>query len=348
MGAIMKKMKWSVIISLSVVFLFSSLAISHAAKNKPISISWATFYPATHPLYPMNEAWGTEIEKRTNGQVKFTYYPGSTLLKGNEIPDGILKGIADVGAGVSAYTPGRFFAMETVNLTIGYSSAKMATFVVNEFYKKFKPKEFDDYKVFYLHAHGPGILHSKGPVRNLEEVKGLKIRAVGAAAKATQALGAVPVAMPMFDTYESLRKGVVEATLSPIEALMTWKQAEVVKYTTECFGIGYTSHFYIAMSRKKWDSLPTDVQRVFEEVSAEWIPKAAEVWDSADERGRKFALDMGHTIIPLSDEENERWAEAVQPVITEHEKEAEAKGLPGKEYVAAVRALIKEFKESQK
>jgi TRAP-type C4-dicarboxylate transport system substrate-binding protein len=348
MGAIMKKLKWSVIISLSVVFLFSSLAISHAAKNKPISISWATFYPETHPLYPMNEAWGTEIEKRTNGQVKFTYYAGSTLLKGNEIPDGILKGIADVGDGVLAYTPGRFFAMETVNLTIGYSSAKMATFVANEFYKKFRPKEFDDYKVLFMHAHGPGILHSKQPVRNLEEVRGLKIRAVGAAAKATQALGAVPVAMPMFDTYESLRKGVVEATISPIEALMTWKQAEVVKYTTECFGIGYTSAFYVAMSRKKWDSLPTDVQRVFEEVSAEWIPKAAVVWDSSDEKARKYALDMGHTIIPLSDEENARWAEAVQPVISEYEKDAEAKGLPGKEYVATVRALIKEFKESQK
>jgi TRAP-type C4-dicarboxylate transport system substrate-binding protein len=341
----MKTIKWTVVISLCMVLLFSSLVTSHAAKKKPIQLSWASFYPATHPLYPMNEAWGKEIEKRTNGQVKFTYYPGSTLLKGNEIPDGILKGIADIGDGVLAYTPGRFFAMETVNLTIGYSSAKMATFVANEFLKKFRPKEFDDYKVFYMHAHGPGILHSKRPVRNLEEIKGLKIRAVGAAAKSAQALGAVPVAMPMFDTYESLKKGVVEATFSPIEALMTWKQAEVVKYTTECFGVGYTSAFYIAMSRKKWDSLPRDVQKVFEEVSAEWIPVAAEVWDSSDERGRKYALNMGHQIIPLSDEENARWAKAVQPVISEYEQKAEEKGLPGKEYVAAVRTMIKEFKE---
>jgi TRAP-type C4-dicarboxylate transport system substrate-binding protein len=344
----MKEIRWSVVISLTMVFLFSSLVISHSAEKKPIQLSWATFYAPAHPLYPMTQDWGSEIEKRTNGQVKFTYYPGSTLLKGEEIPDGILKGIADIGDGVTAYTPGRFFAMEAVNLTIGYDSAKMATFVANEFFKKFRPKEFDDYKVLYLHSHGPGILHSKRPVYKLEDMKGLKVRAVGAAAMATKALGAVPVAMPMFDTYESLRKGVVDATLSPIEALMTWKQAEVVKYTTECFGIGYTSHFYVAMSRKKWDSLPTDVQRVFEEVSAEWIPVAAKVWDSSDEEARKYALNMGIQIIPLSDEENARWAEAVQPVISDYEQKAEEKGLPGKEYVAGVRALIKQFKESQK
>jgi TRAP-type C4-dicarboxylate transport system substrate-binding protein len=296
----------------------------------------------------MTQNLGKEIEKRTNGQVKFTYYPGSTLLKGEEIPDGILKGIADIGDGVTAYTPGRFFAMEAVNLTIGYESAKMATFVANEFYKKFKPKEFDDYKVLYLHAHGPGILHSQRPVRKLEDMKGLKVRAVGAAAMATKALGAVPVAMPMFDTYESLKKGVVEATLSPIEALMTWKQAEVVKYTTECFGIGYTSHFYVAMSRKKWNSLPQDVQRVFEEVSAEWIPIAAEVWDTSDVEAKKYALKMGLEIISLSDTENARWAEAVSPVIDDYVKKASEKGLPGKEYVTAVKSLIKQFKEKKK
>jgi TRAP-type C4-dicarboxylate transport system substrate-binding protein len=86
--------------------------------------------------------------------------------------------------------------------------------------------------------------------------------------------------MPKFDTYEALKKGVVQGTFSPIEAMMTWKQAEVVKYTTECYGIGYTSTFYVAMNRQKWDSLPPEVRKVFEGTSSEWIPKAAQVGSS--------------------------------------------------------------------
>ena len=322
-----------------------SLPNAYAADKKPIELSWGSFHGSTHPLFPMNQAWGDEIEKRTNGAVKFTYYPGSTVVKGPEIPGGILKGVVDIGDGVLAYTPSRFLALEAVNLPNGYTSAKMATYVANEFFKMFKPKEFDDFKVFYFHAHGPGILHSKNPIRNLEEIKGVKIRAVGAAAKASTALGAVPIAMPMFDTYDALKKGVVQATFSPMEAMMTWKQAEVVSYTTECYGIGYTSVFYIAMSREKFNSLPPEVQKVFMDVSSEWIDTAAKLWDSADEKAREHIVKNGHQIIPLSEEEDARWAEAVVPVLEDYEKTAEAKGLPGKEYTKAIKELIKNFKE---
>jgi TRAP-type transport system periplasmic protein len=336
---------FSIILLYPVLVLFS-FSNAHAAGEKSIQLSWGSFYAATHPLYPMIESWGNEIEKRTKGAVEFTYYPGSTVVKGPEIPGGILKGVVDIGDGVLAYTPGRFLAMEAVNLPNGYSSAKMATHVANEFYKEFKPAEFDDFKVFFLHAHGPGILHTKTPVRSLEEIKGLKIRAVGAAAKSTTALGAVPIAMPMFDVYEALKKGIVQGTFSPIEAMMTWKQAEVVKYTTECYGIGYTSTFYLAMSKSKWDSLPPEIQKVFMEVSAEWIPKAARVWDASDEEAVEYLHKMGNEIIPLSKEENARWAKAIEPVIEDYMQTAEAKGLPAREYIGAIRDLIDNFPEN--
>ena len=51
------------------------------------------------------------------------------------------------------------------------------------YYKKFKPKEFDEVKVMYLHGHGPGILHTKKEVKSLEDLKGMKIRCTGMAAK---------------------------------------------------------------------------------------------------------------------------------------------------------------------
>ncbi|MFH1491203.1 MAG: TRAP transporter substrate-binding protein [Pseudomonadota bacterium] len=340
----MKWLRWFLVISLVLVFSLSIQMNAFAAGKKPIELRWSTFFPATHPLFPMSEKWGGEIEKMTGGQVKFTYFPGGTLLKGNEIYDGILKRTTDIGMSVFGYTRGRFPAMEAVDLPLGYTTGVMAGQVVNDFYNKFKPKELADVKVLFLHAHGAGLLHSKKAVRKLEDMKGLKIRSTGFSAKVSQALGAVPVAMPQGGTYEALQKGVVEATFSPIEVLKTWKQGEVIKYTTECYSVGYTSGFFVAMNLEKWNSLPKDVQKAMEETSRKYIPKAGAVWDAGDEAGRKFTLGLKNEIIPLSPEEGARWAEAIQPVIAEYVESAKGKGLPGQEYVDTLKALIKKYK----
>jgi TRAP-type C4-dicarboxylate transport system substrate-binding protein len=46
----------------------------------------------------------------------------------------------------------------------------------------------------YLHAHGPGLIHTKSkPVRKMEDMKGLKFRGHGTSALVVKALGGTPV-----------------------------------------------------------------------------------------------------------------------------------------------------------
>jgi len=130
-----------------------------------------------------------------------------------------------------------------------------------------------------------------------------------------------------------------------MEVLKGFKQAEVIKYTVLCDKIGYTAGFFVAMNLKKWNSLPKDVQKVFEDVSEEWIAERGKAWDSSDEEGRQFTISRGNELIPLTEEENLRWAEAVIPVIGEYEDAATKKGLPGKTYVNSIRNLVKKLSE---
>ena len=340
-------MKKGLVGGLVIIFVIvAAMSIYSCAKKETgptIELSYANFFPPTHFNAILGEEWAQEIEKRTDGRVKITYYPGGSLLKGPGMYDGIVKGVADIGMSLFAYTAGRFPTMEALDLPMGYPSGKAATYVVNDFYQEFQPKEIEGVKLFYLHAHGPGLLHSKKAVKTMDDVKGLKIRCTGFSAKAAAALGGVPVAMGQGAAYEALQKGVVEATLAPIEVLKGWKQAEVIKYTTECYSVGYTTCFYVIMNLDKWNSLPEDVQRVFEKVSENWISKHAKGWDTADKDGRQFTLDQGNEIIPLSKEESERWAEAVRPVIDDYAKKLEDKGLPGKEYVEFIQKRIKKY-----
>lgn len=313
------------------------------AGSKPIEFTFSTFFPPTHIQAKLCVAYGEEIEKRTNGRVKFTHFPGSALLKGPEIYDGVLKGISDIGESVFAYTRGRFPSIEAIDLPMGYPSGVAATRIINDFYGKYKFKEFDDIKILYLFAHGPGLLFSKKPVRNLEELKGLKIRSTGTSAAVSKALDACPVSMPQNATYEALQKGVVEATWGPIEVLKGWKQGEVVKYMIDSYSVGYTQGFFVAMNKKKWNSLPQDIQKVFDEVSKEWIVKTGEAWDSSDKEGRAFSTGLGNETISLSDEESVRWAKAVEPVMEDYIKAAEKKGLPGRDYVNFIKQAVKSY-----
>jgi TRAP-type C4-dicarboxylate transport system substrate-binding protein len=332
------------VISLLALGFVSNHFLTREASAAAIELRYSTFFPPTHKQAKLAEAWIKEVETRAGGKVKITYFPGGTLGKGPEIYSHILKGITDMGLCLFAYTRGRFPVMEAVDLPLGYPTGTCATEVINDFYRKFKPKELDDVHLLYLHAHGPGLLHSKRPVRAMADVKGMKIRSTGFSAKVANALGGVAVAMGQGGAYEALQKGVVEGTLSPIEVLKGWKQAEVIKYTTECFSVGYTTGFYVVINKDKWKALPKDVQKVMTKASKEWIPKHGAAWDETDAEGRKYTLSRGNQIIPLSPEESEKWRAAVRPVIDEFIAEAEKKGTPARKHVEFLEKEIKKCK----
>lgn len=314
-----------------------SLSLSEASTT---TLTYSVFFPPTHGQSQAAVDWAREIEKRTNGRVKINVFSGGTLTPADQTYDGVVKGISDIGMSVFAYTRGRFPVMEVLDLPVGYPNGRTATRVANEIFKKFKPPELDGVKVLYLHAHGPGLLHTLKPVQTLQDLKGMKIRSTGLSAKVVEMLGAVPVAMPQGGTYEALQRGVVAGTLTPIETLKGWKQAEVVKFTTDSPGIGYTTAMFVVMNLKKWNALPKDIQDIFEAVSEQWIDVHGKKWDDLDTEGRQYAVSLGNKIIPLSKEENERWKRAVTPIIQDYIKTTDARGLPGKGAVNEVESLI--------
>jgi len=304
-----------------------------ASAQKVITLNYSNFFPAPHKNSIIAQQWCKEVEKRAAGKVKITYFPGGTLTPAAQTYDNVVKGIADIGESCFAYTRGKFPMMETLDLPLGYKSGVAATNLVNAFYAKFQPKELADVKVLWLHAHGPGILHSKKPVNKLEDMKGMKIRATGLAAKVVQALGAAPVGTTMPETYDALRTGVADGAMAPIESLQGWKWGEVVKSTTQNFGSAYTTAMFVVMNKAKWNSLPPDVQKIFEDVSKEWVVKQGKVWDEIDKEGYAFTKKRGNQVITLSAAEDAKWAKAVKPLLDDQVKTLKSKKLPGDEAV---------------
>lgn len=333
--------KWTCLF-LCVSVVGFTFAISPAYGQ--IKLTYSNFFPAPHTNCILSVEWGKEIEKRTNGRVQVTVFPGGTLTPADKCYDGVVKGISDLGMSVPSYTMGRFPLSEVLDLPLGSKTALVATRLVNDFYKKFKPKEFSDVKIMYFHAHGPGILHTRSkPINKLEDLRGVKIRATGTTAKVAAHLGATPVAMPMPETYDSISRGVADGVVCPVEALKGWKLGEVVKFSTQDFGASYNMLFFVAMNKDKWNSLPPDIQKIIEQVNEEWIEKHGRNWDAIDKEGYDFIQKLGNKVIPLSKEENARWAKAMDPLFDEYVKEKTAKGLPAAEALKFCRERLKQL-----
>ncbi len=341
----MKRNIFITIAALAFVGIASLITGIPAVEAKTFHLRYSIFFPPTHDQCKAGIAWAEEVEKRTDGRVKVTVFPAGTLTKANQCYDGVVNGISDIGMSCFAYTRGRFPIMEAVDLPHGYPNGQVATHVATEFYRIMKPKELNDVKVLYIHAHGPGLLHTKKPVQTLADLKGMKIRSTGLSAKVAESLGAVPVAMPQPATYEALQKGVVEGTFSPIETLKGWKQAEVIKYTTNCSTIGYTTAMFVVMNKRTWNSLPDDLQAIIEDINTEWLEVHGKAWDKSDEDGRAYTLSLGNEILPLPRDEETQWSNAVGPIIDEYRQGTNAHDLPGDKAVSEVKRLIKHYSD---
>ncbi len=315
-------------------------AESAGTAENVIELTYSIFFPPTHIQCKTAEEWAKEVEKRSNGRVKIKIFAGGTLTPAPQCYEGVVKGMSDLGMSCLAYTRGRFPLLEGLDLPVGYPTGAAATAAANELVEKYKPAEISDTHVLYLHAHGPGILASKKAVRTLEDLKGLKVRATGLSTKIVQTLGGTPVAMPQPETYEALQKGVVDATLCPVETLKGWKQGEAIQYVTDSSVIGYTTAMFVVMNPKKWESLPADIQTIFTETSREWAVKHGAAWDQADEEGRAFIRELKREEIPLSAEQQALWAKTVQPVLDEYTAAAKAKNLPGEAFLKDLQAMV--------
>jgi len=309
-------------------------------KAKPIELSYSIFFPPTHIQCKTGVAWAKEVEARTDGRVKITVYPGGSLTKAPQCYEGVVNGVSDIGMSCLAYTRGRFPLLEGLDLPLGYPDGKTATRIATAMVMKYKPKEMADTHVLYIHAHGPGILASKKPVKSLDDLKGLKVRATGLSSKIVKTLGGTPVGMSQPETYEALQKGVVEATFCPIETLKGWKQGEVISSVTDTSVVGYTTAMFVTMNCDAWDKLPADIQKIFTDVSAEWVAKHGEAWDQADDEGKAFVKSLGHATIALSDAEKARWKAGVKPVLDEYLGKTKEKGLPGEAFLKDIQAML--------
>ncbi len=322
------------------------------AAAKTIELKLAHFWPSGHWVETQSvKEWSTAVHEATGGRVKIISYPAETLLKSAEIYDGVINGVTDIGMSCYAYNRGRFPVMETFMLPgIMYNNSKVASMVASEGAKQLNPKELQDTKHLMIFATGPGDLFMKSPVRKQADLKGVEIGVTGGPrAEAFKLLGATPVVMPMPECYEAQSKGVIKGVLGPQEVLKGFKLGEVTNSITKTPFL-YNQVFYMVMNKEKWDSLPPDIKEAMTKATEKYHRESMiGLWDKINEAGMKWVEEKKKLeIITLSGEETKAWMNTVKPVLDEHVKMLNSKGLPGDQILKSVTDLADKYNKELK
>jgi TRAP-type C4-dicarboxylate transport system substrate-binding protein len=337
----------AVVISLVVFLSFCAVSMPGPARAQAITIKVANWFPVSHQQDITLRAYAKELETRAGGKLKVKYYAAQTLVPTAQSYDAVVKGISDVGNHVLGYTMGRFPFTQILDFPLGYPAGAEATKIANEFYERFRPKEFNDVKVLFFHAQPGGFLHTKARlVTTMEDLRGLKLRCYGSNARFVGLIGAAPVAMPMSEVYDALSKGVVDGLMSSYEALHGWKTGEHVNFTTENRDTAYSAVFIVMMNKRKFASLPPDMQALVDQMSREYVEKYGKMWADLNLVAKSWLINRGTKLTVLSKAEEARWYEkGTKPLINAYTKEMKAKGLPGEEAVQFVQEALKRYKK---
>lgn len=322
--------KRSVMAILAAVLCFGfmlSVLSTGKAHAQAIRLKVSTYFPAPASQSTLLEEFCRELERRTGGRVKVDFYVGGSLVSPVATFDGIVSGITDIGYSHIYYTPGRMPVTEAVGLPLGYPSAWVSSQVMNDFYEQFKPKEFERVRILWMNTSPPSaIATSKKPVRKLEDLKGLTIRAPGLAGQVIRALGGTPAPTPMPEVYDAIAKGVIDGEASNFETLRTFRFAEVVKYSTSVWQITNPFPFYLAMNKDSYGRLPADVKVIFDNLVGEYKEQYILMWNAVDFAGREYGVEKGVEFIELPRDEVARWKTAVEPVMDNYIKTMVGRG----------------------
>ena len=325
-----------------VLQIFSAVVVAVVASHAAFAattLTYANFPPAqTFPCVQM-ERWATEVEKRTDGEIRIDTFPGGTLLGAKHIWRGVQNGQADIGCISLAYQPGLFPLMSVMELPLGFSSAQTASTLMWDIFTTYSPKAFEEVKVLTMFTSAPSNIMSKEPLPDLESLQNVELRASGTASRILEALGATPVSMPMPDTPQALQKGVVQGLFSSLEVLKDLNFAAYCNHATRTELQVYP--FAVIMNASAWDKLSAENKKILNELAPEQAAWTGKYMDEHVQKAVAWAQEThGLTLHPFSEADRAAVQPKLDTLINAWVQDAEAKGIPAQSILDDIRTHV--------
>lgn len=287
----------------------------------------ADVHPLDYPTVMTVKKMGEIINKKTNGRYNIKVYGNSALGSENEAVEQVKIGALDMvrvstGAFHNIVPESMVPAFPFIFRDLNHFRAAMYGKAGDRILAAFDKAGFIG---LALWESGARSIYAKKPIKTLADVKGMKLRVQQSAlwVNLVQAMGAVPTPIAFADVYTALKAGVVDAAENNYPSYESTKHYEAAPVFSE------TQHVMmpevLVFSKKVWDTLTKEEQKVIREAAKETIPYYVDLWSKKELASKEAAKKAGATFVDIPNKAE--FVAAMKPVWDKFSPTAELKSL---------------------
>jgi TRAP-type C4-dicarboxylate transport system substrate-binding protein len=312
------------------------------AEAKQYTLRYSDIGPPRGPRAAALKWWASELEKRSNGDLKIKFFWSQSLVKAKATMKAVGSGLAETGTILGVYTPAELPMWNFANTPFLVSDAWVGMRAWHELRQKSAAlrKETDRQKITILFNNTTGpvqLLTTKAPITSVAQLQGKKIRATGGWTHLFKALGAVPVKIGFGELYAALDRGTIDGTVNYTPFVKSYKHYEVAGHLTEA-NMGQLLGYGGGINTKLFNSMPENLRDILVKTSDEYMDVYAKnyIEDSANAKKAMAAGIDGKKVAfhQLSGAERLKWEAAAAVFTQDWIAKMEKKGVDAKGFIA--------------
>jgi len=287
-------------------------------------LSVATFIPPQHHINAFYFDWfGKELAKRSNGSLTIKVYPAGQLGAGPvQQYKRVVEGVADIAFGLQTYSP-TIFPKSVLIVPPGKSATSLeATERLLSVYDEHLADEYNDVKLIGMFTVAGDAWASTRDLSTMDGLKGAKIVPFATmVSPLMEALGTVPVQMPVTEMYTGLSTGTIDGTtISPAQMDKPWNFAEVSTHYIDNIPVSFAV-FFVAMNKERYMELSDEHRAIIDDLSGETASMmGATSFHNEGLRGKDWLATKPEamkdiTSVTISDEERAKMDAVIQEAM---------------------------------
>jgi len=285
-----------------------SLAAAPAAAQDTHSFKMATSWSGGPLMEIGAKAFADNVKRMSDGRISIEVFPSGTLGPGLKVSETVKNGVAEMGHTWIGYDWG---ADPTAVLFGGFAGSFDTERMLHWLYRaggadmqaEWRKETFNIVSMPLFVRTAEVFLHSRKPVRTLEDLQGLKLRTAGAWLEISKNMGAAPVTMPGGDVYPALERGAIDAT----EWGTLWENISpgfhrVTKYVIIPGVHQPTAPFELVINQDAWDKLSDGDKQLIRDAAFQTTMNSWLTIGQEDAKALEFFREQGNEIIELDPE----------------------------------------------
>ncbi|MDD0837697.1 TRAP transporter substrate-binding protein [Curvibacter sp. HBC61] len=225
-----------------------------------------------HPQVMGVEHFAELVAKKSGGKMVVKPFPGGALGPDAQVVSAMQGGTVEMNVMNASLLAGNVKEMAVFDYPFLFANAQEADAVADGAVGRKLLDKLQERGLVGLAYWDLGFrqMHTaKKPIRNADEVKGMKMRVIPTSQYVDfmNAIGANATPMPYTETYSALEQGAIDGMTNPLLNIVSEKFYEVSKHLT------LSNHMYtpqaVIVSKKFWDKLSATEQKILQDAASE-------------------------------------------------------------------------------